>query len=161
LTSILRSRLGISPIIVTVILTAVGVVIAIAVMLWASGLTGTFTNYEKLEVSSQACSLENGHFKIKARLRNTGGSAVQISSILVNNVPMNTVEGAGLSWVSERGESGEGLPIPLRTGVNVDVELTLPYGASFDSGVLTSGITVSISFRSSSGIDYKLSVELP
>ncbi|MEM2352393.1 MAG: hypothetical protein QXT26_08315 [Thermoproteota archaeon] len=159
--SLLNSKRGISPIITAVIITAVGIAIAITIMLWVTGLVGSFSNYEKIEAGLQGCRLEGGFFKIRTRLKNTGGSLARISTVLVNNVPLEDIEGAFLSWVSENGESGNSFPIPLNTGVNVDVDLTFPSGASCGGGVLTSGGTISLSFRSSNNIDYKMTVQLP
>jgi flagellin-like protein len=45
-----RNKRAISPVIATVILIAVAVAIGLAVSFWASGLTGTLTKYEKLEM---------------------------------------------------------------------------------------------------------------
>ncbi|MEM3711934.1 MAG: hypothetical protein QXR97_00105 [Thermoproteota archaeon] len=157
----LSNKRGISPVITAVIITAVGIAIAIAVMLWVTGLVGSFASYEKIEAGLQGCSLEGGSFKIRTRLKNIGGSLARVSTVLVNNVPLEDIEGAFLSWVSENGESGNSFPIPLNTGVNVDVDLTLPLGASCGGGVLTSGVTISLSFRSSNNIDYKMTVQLP
>lgn len=159
--TLLSSRRGISPVITAVIITVVGIAIAIAIMLWVTGLVGSFASYEKIEAGLQGCRLEEDSFKITTRLKNTGGSPAQISNVLVNNVPLEDIEGAFLSWTSEKGESGNGTPIPLRTGVNVDVDLTLPSGASCGGGILTSGVTISLSFRSSNNIDYKMVVQLP
>jgi len=143
------------------VLTAVGICVAIAVMLWISGLVRFFTNYEEIEASLKECRLDGDSFKISARLKNIGESPAQVGIVSVNGVPLGNIEGAVLTWFSEKGESGNGAPIPLGTGVNVDVELTLPYGARCGSGVLTSGVTISLSFRSSSNVDYKISVQLP
>ncbi|MDW8033915.1 MAG: hypothetical protein RMI79_03120 [Nitrososphaerota archaeon] len=143
------------------ILTAIGIVIAIAVMLWVTGLVGSFVNYEKVEASLQGSQLEEKFFRIRTILKNNGGSSVQVVSVLVNNVPFNDIQGAALSWASETGESGTDTPVPLRTGVNVYVDLKFPYGAYCGGGVLVSGVTISLSFRSSSGIDYKMITQLP
>ncbi|MEM2477918.1 MAG: hypothetical protein QXF13_02705 [Thermoproteota archaeon] len=157
----LSSKRGISPVITTVVITAVGIAIAIAVILWITGIAGSFANYEKVEAGLHGCWLEEGSFKIRTCLKNTGGSLARISTVLVNNVPIEDIDGARLSWVSENGESGNSVPIPLNTGVNVDVDLTLPSGASCGGGVLTSGVIISLSFRSSNNIDYKMTVQLP
>lgn len=91
-----------------------------------------------------------------------GDTPCKISDVTINDVPLSVIEGVGLHWVSEQGESGDGVPIPLRMGVKVDVELTIPYGASYDGGSLTSGATISLGFRSSSSnVDYKMTVRLP
>ena|GEM_PF-4355267 len=47
-----KDRSGISPVVTTVVLVAIGIVIAVAVSLWLSGLASTFTRFEKLEIIS-------------------------------------------------------------------------------------------------------------
>lgn len=160
--SLLRSKRGISPVITVIILTAVGIVIAIAVMLWASGLTGSFMDRENIRAELYECYSEEDSFVIRVRLTNLGDTPSKISSVTINDVSLSVIEGADLHWVSEQEESGDGVPIPLRTGVRVDVELTIPYGASCGGGVLTSGTTISLGFQSSlSNVDYKMTVKLP
>jgi FlaG/FlaF family flagellin (archaellin) len=160
--SLLKSKRGVSPVITLIILTAIGVVIAIAVMLWASGLTGSFMSREDIRPELYELYPEGDSFVIRVRLKNLGNVPSQISSVTINDTPMSAIEGAGLHWVSEQGESGDEVPIPLRIGVSVDVKLTIPNGASYDGGILTSGTTISLGFRSSSSSnDYKVTVRLP
>jgi len=160
--SLLKSKRGVSPVITVIILTAIGVVVAIVAMLWASGLTGSFMGREEIRAELYGCYSEGDLFVIRARLKNLGNVPSQVSSITINDAPLTAIEGIGLHWVSERGESGDGVPIPLRTGVSVDVELTIPQGASYSGGILTSGMVINLGFRSSpSGYDYKMTVRLP
>ncbi|MEM3079407.1 MAG: hypothetical protein QXF21_03725 [Thermoproteota archaeon] len=52
----LNDRRGVSPVITTVIIVAVGITIAIAVALWMTGLVGAFMGYEKIEIRSAYAS---------------------------------------------------------------------------------------------------------
>jgi flagellin-like protein len=49
---ILKNRYAISPVIATIIIVAVTIAVAIAVAFWMGGLTGVFTRFEKLEITS-------------------------------------------------------------------------------------------------------------
>ncbi|MEM2981075.1 MAG: hypothetical protein QXW09_05460 [Thermoproteota archaeon] len=160
--SLLEDKAGISSVIEAVLITAVGIVVAIAVMLWISGLTSGFMSYEKIGVAGSSCYLdaEEEVFRVQIRLKNTGAST-RITDVLVNSIPLSNLEGVSMFWMVEDGESGNGLPLPLRTGVNVDLNLVIPDGTPYGSGVLTSGITVNIVLHSSSGSDYTVSVNLP
>jgi len=80
------SRLGISPVVATVILVAVAIVIAIAVAFWASGLVGIFTRFEKLEITSAVYDAGVGN--VELRVRNTGSSPATIDDIYVNGQPL-------------------------------------------------------------------------
>ncbi|MBO3799600.1 MAG: hypothetical protein FGF52_00870 [Candidatus Brockarchaeota archaeon] len=159
--SLLKSRRGISPVITAVILIAIGVAIVMPLMLWASGLTGSFTNRENIRAELYECYSEEDLFVIRVGLKNLGDTPSKIAGLTINDVPLSVMEGVDLHWVSEQGESGDEVPIPLKTGVKVKVELKIPYGASYDGGVLTSGTTISLGFHSSRNIDYKITVRLP
>lgn len=153
---------GVSQVIEAVIITAVGIVIAIAVMLWISGLVGSSMGYENIMFVGQNCYLDSsqGVFRVEIRVKNTG-SSTRISDVLINSVPVDHLENVGLSWVAEGGDSGESLPIMLATGVNVDIELTIPEGIVCGGGVLTSGVTISVKLHSIHGADYPATITLP
>jgi hypothetical protein len=160
LRNLLENKAGVSSVIEAVLITAVGIVVAIAVMLWISGLTGSFLSYENIGVAGSNCYLDEDVFMIQIRLKNTGTST-RINEVFVNSVPLRDLEDASMSWMVEGGESGNGPPIPLRTGVNVDLNLAIPDGTACGGGILTSGVTVNIMLHSSSGADYPVSVTLP
>ncbi|MGC8831627.1 MAG: hypothetical protein ACP5PQ_03505 [Thermoproteota archaeon] len=162
LRSLLEDEAGISSIIEAVLITAVGIVVAIAVMLWISGLTSSLLSYENIGVSGSSCYLDADEevFRVQIRLKNTGAST-RINDVLVNSIPIRSLEGVGMSWMVEGGESGNGLPIPLATGVNVDLNLAIPDGTPYGGGVLTSGVTVNIVLHSNNGADYTVGVTLP
>lgn len=162
LLSLFNNKAGISSVIQTVLITAIGVVIAIAAMLWINGLTSSLMRYEKIGVTSHRCYLDADEdvFKIQIRLKNTGAST-QINNVFVNNVPLEDLENVSVFWMVENGDSGNGLPIPVRTGVNVDLNLVMPDGTVSNGGVLTSGVTVNIMLHSVSGANYLVNVNLP
>ncbi|MEM2998781.1 MAG: DUF4352 domain-containing protein, partial [Thermoproteota archaeon] len=56
----LNDRRGVSPVITTVIIVAVGITIAIAVALWMTGLVGAFMGYEKIEIRSTFANPQSG-----------------------------------------------------------------------------------------------------
>lgn len=162
LRSLLENKTGISSVVEAVVITGIGILIAIGVMLWISGLTGRFTGNENIGVTSPGCYLDDDEnaFKIQIRLKNTGAAA-WINDVFINGVPLRNLEGISMFWVVEGGETGNGLPIQVKTGVNVDLNLVIPDGTSYSGGVLTRGVTVNIEFRSSGGASYPTSLILP
>jgi hypothetical protein len=162
LSSLLKNKAGISSTIEVVVITAVGIIIAIGVMLWISGLTGRFTSSENIRVASPSCYLddEENVFRIQISLKNTGAST-WINDIFINNVPLRNLEGISILWMVEGGESGNKFPIPMETGFNVDLNLVIPNGTAYSGGVLTRGVTVNIMLHSSSGADYPVSITFP
>ncbi|MGQ9479531.1 MAG: hypothetical protein ACUVQ0_05930 [Thermoproteota archaeon] len=151
---------GASQVIETVIVTAVGIVVAITVMLWITGLIGGSIRYEDVEIISQFCTLEDDVFRIRVKVRNRGSYA-GIDGALVNNAPIESIHGTSVSWSTEDGRSGEKLPIPLNTGVNVDIVFEIPNGAEYPGGVLKSGMTAMFRLHSTSGIDCSFQTNLP
>lgn len=162
LKSLLESKTGISSVVEAVVITAVGILIAIGVMLWIIGLTGRFTSNENIGIASPSCYFDDDEnaFKIQIRLKNTGASA-WINDVFINGVPLRNLEDVSMFWVVEGGESGNGFPIQVETGVNVDLNLIIPDGTAYNGGVLTGGVTVNIEFCSSSGASYPTSLILP
>ncbi|MEM2089340.1 MAG: hypothetical protein QXF52_11865 [Thermoproteota archaeon] len=162
LRSLLENKAGISSVIQAVVITAIGILIAIGVMLWLSGLTGRFAGRENIGFTSPSCYLyeDENAFRIQIRLKNAG-APMWINDIFINGVPLRNLEDVSMLWVVEGGESGNGLPIQMKTGINVDLTLIIPDGTAYSGGVFTRGVTVNIEFRSSSGSSYPTSVILP
>jgi flagellin-like protein len=157
-TKLLKDKKGISPVITTVILVAVGIALAVAIGLWMSGLVATFTRFEKLEVTSQYAvlnsSITGGGWSAYVTLKNTGSADATISSILVNGIPV-TSSSTGVSVVT-------GIPpISLPVGNEIRFLIEIKKDTSWGSGKLSAGTTVNIVFHSAAGKDYPASVTLP
>ncbi len=54
----MKNRKAISPVIATVILVAVAITVAIAVSYWMSGITSSYTKFEKVEIETAICTPE-------------------------------------------------------------------------------------------------------
>ncbi|MEM2929879.1 MAG: DUF4352 domain-containing protein [Thermoproteota archaeon] len=148
----LNDRRGVSPVITTVIIVAVGITIAIAVALWMTGLVGAFMGYEKIEVRSAFAS-GNAYtgWTVSISYINTGSTPASIDNVFINNAPYDEW---GITLTPN-------LPWPANIGVEEDVEIDIPSGATFSDQVLTSGVTVTIKFHSTGGKEYFTSVVLP
>jgi FlaG/FlaF family flagellin (archaellin) len=126
-----RGRLGISPVVATVILVAVAIVIAIAVAFWASGLVGIFTRFEKLEIVS---AYQDSATTIKLIVRNTGTSPTSIIQVVVNGVKVKDA--------SESFEVGQSktctvtFGTDLQAGVTYEVALKTSGGKIYPTTVL-------------------------
>ncbi|MGC8831630.1 MAG: DUF4352 domain-containing protein [Thermoproteota archaeon] len=161
---ILKDRRGISPVITTVIIVAVGITIAIAVALWMTGLVGAFMGYEKIEIRSAYVDVAaGGGWTVYIRYKNTGSTPTKIDNVFLNNVPFD-------SWnpeVNVAGNNGPLNPDDSTTFPSADVgsdgTLTIDISpdAATGSQTLTSGVTVSIKIHSTGGKEYFTSVVLP
>ncbi|MEM2050261.1 MAG: DUF4352 domain-containing protein [Thermoproteota archaeon] len=152
----LNDRRGVSPVITTVIIVAVGITIAIAVALWMTGLVGAFMGYEKIEIrSAYASPVTGGGWTVKMTFNNTGSAPTKIDMIFVNNVPIN-------EWNPQITiTSGGPLPITVNVGYGVSITLNLPANAQVTGMKLASGVTIEIKLHSTGGREYFTSVVLP
>ena len=158
---LLKDKRGISPVITTVILVAVGIALAVAIGLWMSGLVATFTRFEKLEVTSAYAVSSDDCWEVHATIKNTGSADATITSIMVNGVPIQAPITSDPPVSSTQSQT---LPV----GSSQDFTLTIsatggsaawPPGST--TSKLTSGVTVNIVFHSAAGKDYPTSVTLP
>ncbi|MGD0329781.1 MAG: archaellin/type IV pilin N-terminal domain-containing protein [Nitrososphaeria archaeon] len=137
---------GISPVIATVILIAVAVAIAIAVAFWASGLVGSFTRFEKMDIINYYATRNSGDYIFTINMENAGPSEIVIQDIFVNGEPLNsfwsaaTVNGSSFSSIS------------INPGQKCEILVMFPD----NNGVraFSSGQTVEISVQTSSGVHY-------
>jgi len=131
-----RSRLGISPVVATVILVAVAIVIAIAVAFWASGLVGIFTRFEKLEITSAYADV--GKSQVVLIVKNTGSSDTVIDAIFINGKLSSTVS--------------------IQMTVGNSTTITIPFSATYLS---TGGVTNEIALHTTGGKLYPTAVLVP
>jgi hypothetical protein len=150
----LNDRRGVSPVITTVIIVAVGITIAIAVALWMTGLVGAFMGYEKVEIRScYAAPGTGGGWTVKMTFNNTGSSPTKIDMIFINNVPIG-------DWTPAITASPT-LPITVNVGYGVSLTLTIQANAEASGMKLASGVTIEIKLHSTGGKEYFSSVVLP
>ena len=171
-TKLLKDKRGISPVITTVILVAVGIALAVAIGLWMSGLVSTFTRFEKLEITDAYAISTTTGWTVKIVAKNTGSADATVSAVMINGIPASS--GAwvsGSSYIS-RIDYNSTSPVSQTTtwpsnGVSIPVgsivtfTITLTSGNKIGSSTLTSGITLNIVLHSAAGKDYPASVTLP
>ena len=71
---LLQNRKGVSPIIVTVILVAVGITIAVGVSYWIGGTSSQYTIFEKVEIQVGYAEVITGGWNTTLVLKNSGSS---------------------------------------------------------------------------------------
>jgi len=161
-TKLLKDKKGISPVITTVILVAVGIALAVAIGLWMSGLVATFTRFEKLEVTSAyATSATGGGWTIYVTVKNTGSADATITSIMINGVPTtDTALSSSITWTTPNKDPAT-TPVSIPVGSTTTFQFGLANTAKIGNGQATSGITLNIVLHSAAGKDYPASVTLP
>jgi len=161
----ITNRKAVSPVIATVILVAVAITVSVAVSYWMSGISAQYTQFEKVEIQtgySQKDPTGLGWI-ITLDLKNSGSAAATISTIFINESPLdlsayaclsladanNTLEllATGMVAIGETLESGQ-------TGtILVYVPVSAP-------GYLSSGTTLDLKLHSANGNDYIKLVKL-
>ena len=142
----MREKRGISPVIATVIIVAIAITVAIAVGLWITGIVGTFTRFERIEITSAYVSNKTTTaFTISIIANNTGSADATITEIFINGVPIGSV---GANQTNIKG-------VTVKSGQGISGTIVLP------ATTYKSGQTVEIVLHTASGKDYPKSVLLP
>ncbi len=149
-----RNTRGLGSVVAVVILLAVTIIVAFAVSYWMGGVSGLYTRYEKIEISSAYSTFSVIGYEgtspgwiVRINLKNSGSADATIDSILVNG-----------KMVSEFPSSiniTTSLPAFIPTGRDTSVSLQLKQGGHF-----TSGTTIEIKLHSAVGQDYPRTITL-
>jgi flagellin-like protein len=168
-TSILRKRKAVSPVIATVILIAVAVALGIAVAFWASGLTSSFSKYEKLGVNTQyATGSASTGWTVTLGGQNTGSSDATIIQIQVNGVPYTNSSG-GVTVTKASGtksSSSSQFSISVVSGASFQLTMSIPSSCTSSCTVIpgktfNDGQTIQVTIITAAGNNYPASIVLP
>jgi len=167
-TTIIHKRRAVSPVIATVILIAVAVALGIAVAFWASGLTSSFSKYEKLGVNTQYATLVSSClfnnmtspcWTVTLGGQNTGSSDATITQIQINGVPVKsnyvqvTTPGGG--------SLSKGISVPSGQSFLLSIGLDSSGGAVNNAHTFTDGQTIQVTIITAAGNNYPASIVLP
>ncbi|MEM0111057.1 MAG: archaellin/type IV pilin N-terminal domain-containing protein [Desulfurococcus sp.] len=149
---------AISPVIATVIIVAVTIAIAIAVALWMTGLVGSFTGTENLQiVSAYATKNTDGTWTIYLEVKNVGTVDVTIDNIFVNGVPVSSVTNVQtISYTyspTTTSVNPNNINIPIKTGGTIKMNIIVKD--------YTPGQMLEIKLHSAAGKEYPKQVTLP
>jgi FlaG/FlaF family flagellin (archaellin) len=159
----LNDRRGVSPVITTVIIVAVGITIAIAVALWMTGLVGAFMGYEKVEIRSvYADPQTEGGWTVYLSYINTGSSPAKIDNVFINGAPFKSWKDITITYDSkELNPDDSSTFAPANVGTAGQLKIEISDGAAFGNQKLVSGVTIEIKLHSTGGKEYFASVVLP
>lgn len=141
-----------SPVITTIIIVAVGIPLAIAVGIWMGGLVTTYTRSERLEMTPALASMESGTFTVIANFTNKGSSDTTVTQVMINGKPYYAWSGATVT---------PALPLPAPTGKGLSLKVRFPNRSTDGNALLTSGLAITVTLRTSGGVDYSRMVVLP
>jgi len=169
-TTIIQKRRAVSPVIATVILIAVAVALGIAVAFWASGLTSSFSKYEKLGVNTQYATLDSTCPSTPSGMvspcwtvtlggKNTGSSDATITQIQINGVP---VQSAYVTVTTPSGGSlANGISVPSGQSFQLSIALDSSGLAVSKAHTFTDGQTIQVTIITAAGNNYPASIVLP
>ncbi|ACL10590.1 hypothetical protein DKAM_0264 [Desulfurococcus amylolyticus 1221n] len=147
---------AISPVIATVIIVAVTIAIAIAVALWMTGLVGSFTGTENLQiVSAYATKNDNNTWTIYLQVKNVGTVDVTIDNIFINGVPVSDLHEYVQNITASSGnvQDMSNINIPIRTGEAVNININVQK--------YVAGQMLEIKLHSAAGKEYPKQITLP
>lgn len=153
---IMKNRKAISPVIATVILVAVAITIAVAVSYWMSGISSSYTKFEKVEIQTavcSACDATNG-WTVTLTLKNSGTSAATISNVFINDQIAQVGVATTDITLTEIGTDVTSSGTTIASGSSDSIEIYV--GPTFSS----SGTSINIKLHSAGGMDYIKLVEL-
>jgi hypothetical protein len=135
-------------------ITVIGVIV-----IWMGGATGQLTKFEKIEIQSAVCSLNEGNWTIKIKLNNIGTRDTALTSVFINEEEVDEYDQADEGYIfnnkwatnmtqSEAFHSGESICVL----VFVDPDRA---GSSLSSRTM-----ISVKIHTLRGTDYPKVIEL-
>jgi len=154
---------AISPVIATVIIVAVTIAIAIAVALWMSGLVGSFTATENLQIiSAYAEGSKSSGWTITLEVKNVGTTDATIDNIFINGKPLSSSSYSNI--ITPKYAIGDENPVDFEAGKGFTLQAgktaTITIQISKDSD-FTSGQMIEVKLHTASGKEYPKQVTLP
>ena len=152
----MKSRKAVSPVIATVILVAVAITVSVAVSYWMGGISSQYTQFEKVEIQT-GYSVKNATagWELILDLKNSGSAAATITTVFVNETPLNATDGTGYG-ASDFVADNIAVDFSIATGITLEsgesstTKIYVPLGYKHFS----SGTTLDIKLHSANGNDY-------
>jgi len=170
--NLIKNKKALSPIIATVILVSVTIVVAISVAYWMGSLSGTYTRFENVEITSVyankvtfATGPYNGSagWNITLTLKNSGSADATLDNVFVNAKPFNIFDTVtiqvGASFYNKT--EGGALAVALASGASQNVFILIKDSGAADQGVtFVAGLTLDIKLHSAAGKEYPKLIQL-
>jgi flagellin-like protein len=152
---------AVSPVIATVILVAIAITIAIAVAYWMSGISGTYTRFEQIELQNALCTSHNtpSDWNVTMTLKNTGTVDVTLLSLFINDVEVDTygVADTGYTFVVEWATNMTNTEVITR-GATLIINVYIAHNKA--GSTLSPGTMVNVKIHSAGGMVFTKLVHL-
>jgi len=170
--SLLSNRRALSPVIAVVILVSVTIVVAVSVAYWMGSIAGTYTRFERLEISSAYSSKVDdwstdpdvpvswgteGGWTVRIVVKNSGSADATIDDVFVNGIPYGQFSNVVVREMVAYGYGASG--VDVGAGATEGVEILVRAGT--DKGItFSSGSTLDIKLHTAAGKEYPKLIEL-
>jgi len=151
-------RKGVSPVIATVILVAIAIVVSIAAAFWMTGLLGSFTSYERVQITASYATRSGDKYTVYLGMTNIGTANVTVTAILINDKPYTAYVGVSISITVDGGSPYTSLPVSFAPGQSFKLEIN---GNGFTTSAFRPGSTIKVSILTASGVTYDRTITLP
>ncbi len=165
--TITENKKALSPVIATIILVSITIVVAISVAYWMGSLAGTYTRFEKVEItyaySTKVVLGEGGlagpGWNVTCFVKNTGSADATIDNAFINAKPFAAYNHVVVKYNSTYYPASGDLSVAIMPGGSTTVNLLLLEGP--DVGlVFSAGSTLDVKFHTASGKEYPKIIEL-
>jgi len=165
--SLLGSRRALSPVIAVVVLVSVTIVVAVSVAYWMGSIAGTYTRFERLEISSAYSSKvddwmddpagwgSEGGWTVRIVVKNSGSADATIDDVFVNGIPYGQFSNVTIRYSSDP----YGFGGAIGAGATGSVEVLVRAGTDQDI-TFSSGSTLDIKLHTAAGKEYPRLIEL-
>lgn len=113
-----------------------------------------YTKFEKIEIQSAICTMSNGNWTIRMKLKNTGTATATLTNAFINDVSVQTYDVS--SPIFQGGTATNMTQQSLTSGDTKIIEFYI----DGDYSTLSSGTTINVKLHSAAGMDYIKLIEL-
>jgi len=149
---------GISPVIATIILASIAITVGLALAFWMSGIAGTYTHVEQVEIQNALCASYGfpGDWNITLTVKNTGTTEVTLLNLFINEQEVDTYGVPVPYTFSDEWATTMTSTQVLQSGETLDIQVFLDH----DRSTLSSGTAVNLRIHGASGMDFQKVVVL-
>jgi len=149
------SRRGLSTVVAVISIVALAIGLTIAVMLWATGVIGSFFKVERLQLTLYTDSAEQpDSFRITIDIKNTGTRDAVISGVYLNGKPFWEANVSRVSFYIE--DVNQTLPMAFSLPVGKTAKIEVYLGSEYHHNQ-----NLEVRLRTSAGNDVIQSAILP
>jgi len=160
----LRCRRARTPITATVFLAGITIAVAVLVAFWMSGVTGSYSKSERIDIQSSFCEWEESgtYWNVSIAVKNTGTTVATLDKVFINDIEVDSY-GVGRWSIPDQGSATTTLPIfgmSLKSGETKKIYVFIEGPPEPQWQFVSSGTNLNIKLHSAGGMTYIRLIEL-